>query len=191
MTAVAFWLAQLTGGDDARAEKAAIELASLGLAALDALRQLANSTLPDQRWWALRTLTEISHPQVPDLLAKALHDPELSVRQCAALGLRRQPNFRAIADLIPLLDASDSLIAGLAADALIAVGTPAVEPLLAVMAGEQPQARMLAAKALALIGDLRAIPALFYALDEDSALLEYWASEGLDRMGIGMAFFKP
>jgi HEAT repeat protein len=191
MTAIELLLAQLTGGDDARAEAAAAKLASLGPDALDALVQMASSSLPDQRWWALRTLAEIPQPQVPDLLAAALHDPELSVRQCAALGLRQQPNTRAVADLIALLDASDSLTADLAADALVAVGKPAVEPLLAVLADGRPRARLLAAKALALIGDPRAIPALFYALEEDSALLEYWASEGLDRMGIGMTFFKP
>jgi HEAT repeat protein len=191
MTAIELLLAQLTGGDDARAEAAAAKLASLGPDALDALVQMASSSLPDQRWWALRTLAEIPQPQVPDLLAAALHDPELSVRQCAALGLRQQPNTRAVADLIALLDASDSLTADLAADALVAVGKPAVEPLLAVLADGQPRARLLAAKALALIADPRAIPALFYALEEDSALLEYWASEGLDRMGIGMTFFKP
>jgi HEAT repeat protein len=191
MTAIELLMAQLTGGDDAQAEAAAAKLASLGPDALDALVQMASSSLPDQRWWALRTLAEIPQPQVPDLLAAALHDPELSVRQCAALGLRQQPNTRAVADLIALLDASDSLTADLAADALVAVGKPAVEPLLAVLADGQPRARLLAAKALALIGDPRAIPALFYALEEDSALLEYWASEGLDRMGIGMTFFKP
>jgi HEAT repeat protein len=51
-------------------------------------------------------------------------------------------------------------------------------------------ARLEAARALASIGDTRAIPALFDALD-DSALLEYWANEGLERMGVGMCFFSP
>ncbi len=191
MTEIEHLLAQLTGGNDERAESAAAELARLGPAALDALSQLANSPLPDQRWWALRTLAELSDPQVPEILIEGLQDPELSVRQCAALGLRQQPDTRAVAALIDLLDSSDSLIAGLAADALIAVQEPAVEPLLSILADGQPRARLLAAKALALIGDPRAISALFYALDDDSALLEYWASEGLDRMGIGMTFFNP
>jgi len=55
-----------------------------------------------------------------------------------------------------------------------------------------PQAaRLEAARALALIADQRAIPSLFQALDGESALLEYWANEGLERMGVGMAFFIP
>ena len=50
-------------------------------------------------------------------------------------------------------------------------------------------ARLEPAPALALIGDPSAIPALFAALDEGSALLEHWASQGLERMGVGMKFF--
>ncbi len=184
-------LAQLIAGDDARADAAAAELAQHGSAAVEALRQLTSDPLADHRWWAIRTLAEISDPQVPKLLTEALHDPDPTVCQCAALGLRQQPNPQAVPALLAMLDASDGLTADLAADALAAVGGPAVESLLAVLADGQQQSRLRAAKALALIGDPRAIPALFYALDEDSALLEYWASEGLDRMGIGMTFFKP
>jgi hypothetical protein len=32
---------------------------------------------------------------------------------------------------------------------------------------------------------------MFAALNEDSALIEYWANEGLDRMGVGMKLFAP
>jgi HEAT repeat protein len=51
--------------------------------------------------------------------------------------------------------------------------------------------RIEAARALALIGDTRAVPALFKALDEESAVMEHWAGEGLERMGIGMVFYSP
>jgi HEAT repeat protein len=184
-------LAQLTAGDDARAETAAAELAQHGPTAVEALRQVANDPQADHRWWAIRVLSEIPDPQVPGLLSAALHDPDPSVRQCALLGLRQQPDSQAVAELITLLEAPNSLTADLAGDALVAVSESAVEPLLVVLADGHRPARLRAAKALALIGDPRAIPALFHALDEDSALLEYWANEGLDRMGIGMIFFKP
>jgi len=32
---------------------------------------------------------------------------------------------------------------------------------------------------------------LMKALEEDSALMEFWAQEGLERLGVGMLFFKP
>jgi len=191
MTVLESLLAQLTSGDDARAEEAATELAQHGTAAVEALSRLTSDPQADHRWWSIRTLSEISDPRVPGILKEALRDPEPSVRQCAILGLRQQPDSGAVVELVGLLDDADSLAADLACDALVAAGEPAVEPLLAVLADGQQGSRVRAAKALALIGDPRAIPALFHALDEGSALLEYWANEGLDRMGIGMTFFKP
>ena len=93
--------------------------------------------------------------------------------------------------LVAMLGDPDRLCAELAADALVAIGAPAVEALLEVLENGSPQARLGAARALAQIGDERAIPAFFSLLDDDSALLEYWAGEGLERMGIGMLFFDP
>jgi HEAT repeat protein len=52
-------------------------------------------------------------------------------------------------------------------------------------------ARLKAVRALALLEDQRAIPILFQALDDESALVAHWADEGLQRMGVGMSFFKP
>jgi len=56
-----------------------------------------------------------------------------------------------------------------------------------------PQAaRVEAAKALAEIRDPRTIAAFFNALQNgDSPLVEYWADQGLERLGIGMSFFSP
>jgi HEAT repeat protein len=127
---------------------------------------------------------------VPEML-RGLADPDPAVRQCAALGLQRRPSERAIPALISAMDDSDSLAARLAANALAATGPPAVPALLDVMQTGSSKASLEAARALALIGDTRAIPALFQALDGDSMLLEYWANEGLERMGVGMVFFKP
>ena len=52
-------------------------------------------------------------------------------------------------------------------------------------------ARLEAVRALSKIGDQRSIPALFECLDDSSALIEYWAGEGLEKMGVGMVFYKP
>jgi len=90
-----------------------------------------------------------------------------------------------------MLSQGEALTRRLAGDALVAVGSPAVPALLEVMLAGQHLARLEAARALAKIGDERAIPALFAALDGSSALIEYWANEGLERMGVGMVFYKP
>ena len=67
------------------------------LTALDiANASMLDDPRPDTRWWALHALAEIPDSRVPPRLAAALEDPDLSVRQCAALALRRQPAPEAV-----------------------------------------------------------------------------------------------
>jgi HEAT repeat protein len=188
------YLAELFSGDDNLAEAAVAKMIALPDAhpeVIGVLEAELESPQVDRRWWAGRALAALPDSHAPSLLIRLLSDDDPSVRQCAALGLRLQPMEAAVAPLVALLEDDDYLCADLAADALVAIGAPAVTPLLEVLAGGAPQARVKAARALAQIGDLRAIPGLFAVLDEDSALLEYWAAEGLDRMGVGMVFFDP
>jgi HEAT repeat protein len=188
-------LTALNSGDDERAEAAAAGIAALPQPQLgEALAQLStwlSSPDTDTRWWAVRALAAIHNERTPRLLLQALGDPQAAVRQCAALGLRFHPEPKAVEPLIQALSDEDQLTAALAADALVEIGEPAVPALLEVMASAPQAVRLKAVRALALIGDQRSIPALFAALDEDSALLEYWASQGLERMGVGMVFFTP
>lgn len=184
-------IGELLGGDDERAEAAVGLLTPFGESALEALRPLLSAAQVDQRWWATRALAEISHPGVVPLLVEALKDEEPAVRQCAALGLAQHPDEGVVNALVQALSDSDSLTARLAANSLVRIGAETVLALLDRMQNGAPAEGLEAARALALIGDQRSIPALFHALDSDSALLEYWANEGLERMGVGMAFFKP
>jgi len=182
---------QLIRGDDQEAEQAALALAKLGAQALPALLALADSQDIDQRWWALRTLALIPAPQAKVALIHALRDPDINVRQCAALGIRYQPTFEAVPVLLEALASQDKLLARLAADALIAIGHQAVPDLILTVKNGNPTARLEAVRALALIGDPRAIPVLYAVLSEESTFMEYWATEGLDRMGIGLTYVKP
>ncbi len=202
MDALGSLIAKLTGGDDEQAEAAVPAVAAQGAVALDALLELLREqTGPepcavDARWWAVRTLAEIQDERVPGCLAAALGDPDASVRQCAALGLRAlAERGQGVSELAPalasLLADPDPLCATLAGEALTVIGAPAVPALLDALQDGPQEVRLKAVRALALIGDPRSIAALFNALDGDSALMEYWANEGLDRMGIGMMFFKP
>jgi HEAT repeat protein len=184
-------LSILYSGDDERAEAVIPELAGYGEAAVEALGPGLQNPDADVRWWTVRAMAEIPHPQTPVLLLNAFEDEDIAVRQCAALGLQRQPHDQAISALIAALHSGDYLLSNLAGDALIAVGTPAVPALLDVMQDGVQASRLVAARALAMIGDHSAIPALFEALGEDSVMIEYWANEGLERMGVGMTFFKP
>ena len=184
-------LIQLTSGDDQRAEAAALALADLGEKILPTLRSLLLSPNPEVRWWATRALAELDTPLVIPLLIKSLQDVDIPVRQCAALALSYRPHDSAVTYLVAVLNEPDRLLAHLAAVALIANGAAAVPALLEVIQSGPQAARLEAVRALALIGDHRTIPVLFEALDDDSAMVEYWADEGLQRMGVGMTFFKP
>ena len=155
------------------------------------MHNFLKSTNPDFRWWAVRTLAEISHPDVPVYLVSALQDPDPSVQQCAALALRQNPRNEAIPVLISLLTSTDRLTARLAADALITTGEHAVLFLIDVLQNGDQAARIEAARALAMIGDTRSIPYFFKIINENSMILDYWANEGLNRMGVGMIFVQP
>ena len=184
-------LAALNSGEDEISELAARQLSEHGQAAFPTLREQANHSDTDRRWWALRALAEMPGEEVVPILIQALEDEDFAVRQCAALGLQRHPHERAIPALLDTLSDSDPMLIWLAGNALAAVGAPATPALLERLPQATPRTRLEIMRVLALIGDHASIPALFEALDSDSMLVEYWANEGLERMGVGMVFFKP
>jgi HEAT repeat protein len=186
------FLADLVSGDDARALNAVQKISSVGIEAIPKLVELLSGPEPDTRWWATCALSEIEHPDVIPLLRQALHDPDLAVRECAATGLRLHPDPVLIPDLIAAMKTPSLLLVRLAANALVAIGKEAVPALLDVMENGPQVSRVEATKALAEIKDLRTIEAFFNAIQNgDSPLVEYWADEGLERLGVGMSFFAP
>jgi hypothetical protein len=184
-------ISELFCGEDERAEAAAIRLGDYGETAIQELQPYLDDTQAERRWWSVRALAQVHHMHGAAYLIQALDDSELSVRQCAALGLYQQPTATAIPALINKLESPDSLLRRLAGNALIAIGPPAVSHLLEVLSHGNQVARLEAARTLAKIGDPEAIAALYAAWGEDSAMLEYWADEGLDRMLTGMVYFYP
>ncbi len=184
-------LNELISGDEARAEGAVPRLAALGEAVLPKLLELLATPNRDVRWWATRTIAALEGEAALSALEQALQDPEPAIRQCAALGLRHHPLPRAVRSLCMALSDPDRLTARLAADALIAVGARATPDLIEMIGDADPAAKIEAVRALAGIGDQRSIPALYALLDDPSALVQHWAEEALERMGVGMVYFKP
>lgn len=193
MSEISDLLDELSCGEDERAEEALSRLAMAGWGpdAVDPLKERLANPEAEVRWWAVRALAEVSDDRVPGLLVEALADPDKGVRWCAGLALRAHPSPQAIPPLARMLPDEDALTRRLAGDALVAIGGEAVPQLLDTIQHGMPLARLEAVRALAKIGDQRVIPTLFEALDDGSALIEYWASEGLEKMGVGMVFFKP
>ena len=183
-------LADLTSGDETRAESAVYDLVDLGEEAFPALRDMLSSSDDDHRWWAVRTLAQSPQPQTEWLLP-LLNDSVAEVRQAAALGLCSHPNETAISPLIQALSDADSMVSGLACSALIVIGKPAVPALLQISKDAPQTARINATRALAEIVDHSAIPALMAALEDDSIMVQHWAEEGLERLGLNMVYLKP
>jgi HEAT repeat protein len=121
------------------------------------------------------------------------------VRAATALAICNHPHESAVEALIKSLADEDSLTAGLAGNALVKIGGPSVPSLLQVMEARVEPGRndaptgirILALRALCDIRDQRAIPVMMKSLSDESAVLQYWAQEGLERLGLNMVYIKP
>ncbi len=190
MTVLQDLINDLASGNEARAEKAVPSLIEMGEVAIPALMDLTRSSDVDQRWWGLRVLAQSPHCQA-EWLIPFLNDPAREVRQCAALGLAIKPDENATQPLIQALSDEDSMVSSLAVNALVKIGKMAVPSLIEVVKNASQSARIHALRALAEIRDHRAIPIMMKVMEEDSALLQHWAKEGLDRLGLDMVYIKP
>ena len=190
MNALQELLKDLTSGDESRAENAIPALIELGEEAIPALLNLTHSKDADSRWWALRALAGSPHCRT-EWLVPFLNDSAAEVRQCAALGLAIKPNESAAQPLVHALSDEDTLVGNLAVNALVKIGSAAVPSLIETVKSGSQSARIYALRALVEIRDPRAIPVMMQVMDEESALLQHWAKEGLERLGLNMVYMKP
>ena len=185
-------LDELLSSEEARAEKAVAALMEAGQDAIPALLDLAQSSDVDSRWWAIRTLAQSPLCQSEWLIPFLLNDSAPEVRQCAALGLAVKPEAAAIRPLVQALSDADAMTANLAMNALVKIGKDSVTALIERVNDKSSQsARILALRALAELRDHRAIPVMMQVMEEDSVLLQHWAREGLERLGLDMVYIKP
>lgn len=190
MDSIAELIQQLFNGNDEQADHAARQLSAHPLEAWQALRSWLSSPDEETRWWCVRALAELPSQLTITQLLQALGDDEPSVRQCAALALQNACAEEAIPALVNSLGDPDSLVARLAGNALVATGKVATQSLIDALQTGNTSTRAGAARALALSADPEAICALYFALQDDSALVRYWADEGLDRLDSGMVYFS-
>ena len=164
---------------------------SLDDAVMPSLRALLADADTDRRWWAARALAAVGIPAARDLLIAALTDPDPDVRACAAQGLGELDAEEAVAGLVRCMADPSPFVSRIAADGLARIGPPAVTALIAALQEGEVLARAGAARALSFIQPEDAIPALYAALDDPSAVVTYYAEEALERMGVGLVFFRP
>lgn len=182
--------ADLVSDNESCAEDATREIARLGGLAVPNLEVLIQSSVPDQRWWAIRTLAQMDAPPV-NLIINGLDDPSIEVREAAALALVGHPSPDAVPGLIRALNEPEELLSTLAMNALSEIGKPAIPELIEAYQIAQPKAKIKIMRALAEIHDHRAISLMLSATEDESAMLNYWANEGLERLGLNMVYLKP
>lgn len=176
-------------GDDARMTAA---LGKITEADLPALREAAATRESETRALAATALGVIASDDAVRALLPLAADPDANVRAAAFHALGQQRAAEAITPLMFALGDRSPFLTRLATDALIQIGAPAVPALIEALDREvEPHVRVNLARALALIADARAIPALFRALDDESHMVEHWADVGLEKMGVGQVYFKP
>ena len=123
-------------------------------------------------------------PHVEDL-----HAPDFKTRLQAVRRLIADPDPRAIPDLTALL-AEESIVAGEAAEALIALGRQVVPAMLDLLRTQtNAQVRRLAARVLSHTADERAIPLLLETLADAHSGVRWLAAEAL--VHIGTAVVEP
>lgn len=179
-------VASIASGDDARTEEAALAVAERGDEAIGPLCELLRDPDPDRRWWATRALAAVATPAARAGLVTALSDVDPHVRACAAHGLGEMDAVEAIPQLVELMADPSAFVSRIAADSLARIGLPAVPSLIAALQGGRLPARIGAARALSIIQAQEALPALCAALNDESALVSYYAEEALERMGVGI-----
>lgn len=184
-------LAELLCGYDDRAEIAAQTIGTLGPAGFDLIQPLCVDPRADHRWWAARTLSQLRSEAATQALIGLLADLDSDVRACAAFALGEAQTEQAIEPLARLLADSSVFVSAMASDALARIGRLSVPTLIDRLRKGVGLERARAAKALLAILDSRSIPALIAALDDDSPVVQHYASEALTRLGVGTVLIKP
>jgi HEAT repeat protein len=182
-------LDELFSGDDERAGAAAPLATAEHLLALEAA--LAGHD-PDARWWSVVALAHVPGDHATQLLLRAAEDGDSNLRAAALHALGQRDGPEAVPALLRALGDASDFLARLATESLIRSAPHALPDLIAALQRDpHPRVRANAARALAMIADPAAIPALFAALNDDSMLVQHWADEGLEKMGVGQIYFKP
>jgi HEAT repeat protein len=176
-------LVLLLGDEDAGIVSDAEKLlASIGAPAVEPLIAGLQFTAQQHKYYgdvrerAADALAEIGDPRAVEALVIALKDKgHRFVRVSAACALGKIGNARAVEPLITALGDDENAVSAFAADALVALGEPAVEPLMAMFKSETPGE---AASLLIRIG-APAVGSLISALPDSEAAVRQRAALAL------------
>lgn len=173
----------LEHGDEVLRKNAAKSLGEMGRDAKAAVHALVKA-LKDKNLEvsekAANALVRIGSPTVP-VLIEALKDKDFYVRKKAAWALGEIGDRGAVSPLIKMMGDKNKDVCVSAANALIAIGSPAVPPLIKLLSDKKNAHD--AAIALSLIDDKRVVPALIEALKDPDWRVRSDAASGLGMKG--------
>jgi HEAT repeat protein len=128
-------------------------LVEMGASAVEELIRSLETGEPSGRWMVVEVLGRIGDPRaVAPLTALLDTSPPDAVRLSAVTALGRIGDPRALEALVGSMKDPLSVVKKRAADALAAIGEPAVEPLVELLGDADPEVQDLAADALVRIG---------------------------------------
>lgn len=130
------------------------------------------------QWKAAELLVKVRQPEAVEFLLKQLKDGYPGSRERAAEMLGGVRTTRVIRCLISALAGGE--IGPSVSEALVKIGTPAVQPLIRALGSPDRSTRWWAAEALGKIGDPRAVPALIRATRDQ--FTRHSAAEALGNM---------
>jgi HEAT repeat protein len=161
---------------------AAYALASLASdEACPALLAALEDPSPDVRQAAVQALAAQGGEPVVDALLKALRDPDEAVSQGAVRALGALGDARAVGPLLALAEGEQPYLRDLAADALVALGMPAVEALSALLLSQDEARRERGGMLFARMGET-ALAFLKGLLKEDNRDTRWRAVEAVARI---------
>jgi len=176
-------VAALGDEDAALRQRAAMALGEL--ASPEAIPALI-SALGDRdravQWFAATSLAKIGTPAVEPLIAE-LHRDERDAVVGAVMALGRMRAERAVGPLVTLLSAPDLYVREHAVEALVAIGRPAVRPLIAAATSAEPVTKKGAVVALGRLADAAAAETLVGLLGDADLVARHYAVVALRQPG--------
>jgi HEAT repeat protein len=153
-----------------------------------AVKPLIHSLQTDRdrvvRNWVAAALGDIGDPSAVEALIAILKDDDSGLRFCATEALGKIGDERAFRPLLTVLEDKELYPRAYAAEALGRIGEPgALEPLVKVLQGtDDSWVRSMAARGLGLLQDVRAVPALKAACDDESSKVKEEAKVALSAL---------
>ena len=164
--------------------RAAKALERIGRPAVELLIRVLKGRRSDMRCWAAGTLGEIGDERAVEPLLRAFkRSADWDVRRTIAQALGEIGDERAVEPLINAFMGHDHPVHRAAAEALVKIGKPAIEPLIHALKHRFPNTREEAAEVLGEIGDEKAVEPLISMLKDSGHHERVYPARALGKIG--------